>query len=690
MSFGDIFVYPDLRWLKPPGEDQRFAKVVDKQIPEFVLDQQYVLIAGPEKSGKTTLAKALFQDLRVKGVVPVYLIGSEIKGKGYNESSVLSSVKHAFEAQYSMPNEEGFRQEEKTKKAIIIDDFDRMRANARGRDRVLKTLKESFGMIVLLGSEQLRFDDLIDQEEGTKPIIWSFAQCNILPFGRVRRAALVERWCTLGRQYTCDEHELSRRAQLAERTIDILLGQGFVPAYPLFILVMLQQLEVSTPLNMAPVSGSYGYVYEALLTMALTKATGRSDDLDTQYNYLSEFAYLLFKEQTYHVEVGKALKWHDEYCEMYSLHLDFENHLSILCDALVLNRENETIGFRYPYGYYYFVSRYFSDHINELAIREHIRLMSKQLNHADSANIMMFLSYKSRDPYILESMLEASRDLFSSYEEYDLVEHTQFLERLADSLPRLHLDSSDPEAHRREVLAREDDLDEVWTEEEQEMGERPINLDRDLGEILQINVAFKTIQILGQVLRNYHGSLKGELKLDLARECYSLGLRVLTFMFNLVESELEDLIKFFVDMSLSAEAEKKSPEDIVKYAGKFIFCLMEALAFATIKQISDSVGLDKLCLTFDDLLIQNTLISYRFIDLSVRLDYCRGFPKKQVFDMDRDTRRRAFAARLLRDLVWYHFYIHRESRRLRESVCARLDIKLLPSTVQDERVKRVR
>jgi hypothetical protein len=36
--------------------------------------------------------------------------------------------------------------------------------------------------------------------------------------------------------------------------------------------------------------------------------------------------------------------------------------------------------------------------------------------------------------------------------------------------------------------------------------------DRQLQDVVKLNIAFKTLQILGQVLRNFPGSLEGVLK----------------------------------------------------------------------------------------------------------------------------------------------------------------------------------
>jgi hypothetical protein len=371
--------------------------------------------------------------------------------------------------------------------------------------------------------------------------------------------------------------------------------------------------------------------------------------------------------------------------------LGFEKTLSAFCEALVLCKDGNTVSFRYPAVYYYFVGRYFRDHITEEMIRDHISLMSRRLHHTESANVLMFLCYLSRDPFILTSILEASRNFFSFYPECDLAEDTEFLKDLITDIPQLVLDSSRPDERRRKLLALKDELEAVQVEKEEDeaMSYELVDLDSGLQEHLQINVAFKTVQILGQVLRNFPGSLKGGQKLELAKESYSLGLRSLKFMFDTIEAHEENLVQFLVEF-LRSSYPKWSDERLTNQVENFIFHLTEGLAFLVVKQVSDSVGLETLSPTFKELLEEDGMISYRFIDLSVRLDYYRDFPKREVYQLHKDTRKDPFSAYLLRHLVWYHFYIYSTRYNLRQSVCAKLGIKLLPAAVHDQRVKRLK
>ncbi len=690
ISLDDLFVYPDLRQLNLPGEKDEWATalVSGDQVPAFVLNHRHVLLIGSEKCGKTALSKTLFQDLRRSGFVPIYVSGSEFKS--HTEGSVYSVVERSFGKAYTSPSVNRFRQLEYAKTAIIVDDFHKSRANARGRDLIINTLESLFGIVVLLGNEQLRFDDLISERE-EEPALWHFTHCEIQEFGNLRRADLVEKWCFLGRRFTHDEGELSRRAAHAERLVCEVLGNDFIPSYPIFILVILQQMEARTPLITTSTSSSYGFLYESLLTMALASSSRLDVGLDTQYSYLSEFAYFLFESRAHSVGTGEAVDWHQWFCKEYSRRLDFEQILDGFCDASVLCIDDNTVSFRYSYMYYYFVGRYFRDHIHKKAIRNHISLMSKRLHHTESANILLFLCYLSKDPFILSSILEASSDFFSSYPDCDLVKDTEWVQDLMTSVPQFVLDSSHPEERRRKLLALKDELEVVPVDQEEDkaMLDEPVGLDGDLQEHLQINVAFKTIQILGQVLRNFPGSLKRGQKLELAKESYSLGLRMLKFMFDAIEAHKEHVVEYLVEF-LRSRYPKWSNDRLVAHVENFIFHLMEGLAFVVVKQVSDSVGLEALVVTFKELLEEDYMLSNRFIDLSVQLDCYGGFPEREVLKLAKDTRKNPFSAHLLRHLVWHYFYIYPSGYRLRQSICAKLGIKLLPATIYDKRVKRLK
>lgn len=673
----DLFVYPEITSLKLNAKRDLQSSFVRTQITTYVLSKQKVIFVGSERSGKTTLSKKLFNDLRNSGFISLYLSGYQIKD--YKNEHLDNMEKSAYQEMYVQPSYDDFKQLPKEKKAIIIDDFQRIRLNSLGRDKILKHFGKKFKIIIILGSDELRFDELI-VNRSSEYIYSQFEFCEILPFGHKKRSDLIWNWVQLGRTFTHDLTELLEYSIQLENTISSLLGRNLVPSYPIFVLIILQQLEVQTPLHTT--YGSYGYLYEVLITSALSRSS--KYDLDTKYSYLSELAFFLFSGRLQYISMEELGNWHEEYCELYKVTISSGDILYDFCNIYILRKEDNTVSFKYPYIYYFFVARYLSDHISENNIKNQIKKMSRKLYNNAIANIMMFLCYLSRDPFILKSVIKSSKALFEGYGECDFIKDTNFISELITRLPELELADLDSGKHRKKYLEQRDRIEGIRNEadNDDDMIIEEEN-DNQINDYLRINSAFKTIQIMGQILRNFPGSLKGDQKQELAHECYSLGLRMCGFLFKSIDESQEDFVTL-----LARYIHKSNPdlpeEKIIQSLKRLVFRLLESAAFAIVKHVSDSVGLDKLTKTYTDLLKSSTSISYRFIDTLIQMEHYRGFPKKKVLDLYSDVKKHMFPSFLLKHFVWWYFYLYPARFDLRQSICIKLGIKLPPPAIQDE------
>src|SRR5207249_372287 len=99
----------------------------------------------------------------------------------------------------------------------------------------------------------------------------------------------------------------------------------------------------------------------------------------------------------------------------------------------------------------------------------------------------------------------------------------------------------------------------------------------EITPILQHNAAFKTIQILGQVLKNFSGSLRGEPKRKLVEECYGLGLRVLASIFELAEEHIPTLVAAMMEYA-KARPNAPTADKMEGFLRRAFFGLMQAIA----------------------------------------------------------------------------------------------------------------
>jgi hypothetical protein len=88
----------------------------------------------------------------------------------------------------------------------------------------------------------------------------------------------------------------------------------------------------------------------------------------------------------------------------------------------------------------------------------------------------------------------------------------------------------------------------------------------------------------------YAGSMKGDQKLDLAAECFSLGLRTLSFVYGFIEKHLEGLIEFFLERLEPDDVEKLTVDDLLTEAKRHVFLVTHWWAILMLKRLSHSAG----------------------------------------------------------------------------------------------------
>ena len=330
--------------------------------------------------------------------------------------------------------------------------------------------------------------------------------------------------------------------------------------------------------------------------------------------------------------------------------------------------------FRYKYVYCYFVARYFRDcAASESGTKDEIMGMVNRLHVEDYANILVFYLYLTRDLEVMEHVLRVARKVYANYEGCDFDRDVAFVNRLYVEQDRLRLPDGDPAEHREEERARRDEL--VDGGETQNVEARELEYSDSLDDMLKVNFGLKMLHVMGQVLRNFPGSLQSELKADLATESYLLGLRTLKAIMRIAEDNVDELRVYF-GRYLQEKRRITAPAELSKKADEAIIWLTLNCAFGMTKRISGAVGLHALKGTFIDVLERlGGSLGARMIDASVKLDHFPGIPVAEIEEIAKDTRNNHFTQRILRDLVIDHMYLFKVHYKLRQQVSKTLGIE---------------
>jgi len=193
LQLSDIFVYPDLKRVNLIGE--KITKIVRGDlVPNFVAETPCLFLVGDDLSGKTSLGKRLFLELRSRGDVPLLVDAIE------QQLTVLrcdENLERVFIKIYGDDGLNQYRQLDKSKRVVIVDNYHRLRLSAEDKIKLLEKIRtHSFRIIVLAHDLELTLLDLSGSGE-TSSSDHNFAYYSILPFGLQSRNRLVERWLLL-------------------------------------------------------------------------------------------------------------------------------------------------------------------------------------------------------------------------------------------------------------------------------------------------------------------------------------------------------------------------------------------------------------------------------------------------------------------------------------------------------------
>jgi predicted MPP superfamily phosphohydrolase len=647
LTLRDLFVYPELKMASVTSKSQ--TTIHGAALLSFISQRDNVHIAGAPSSGKTTLARAIYLDLqRDCNLVPILLNGRNLKGSSKDDlEKVLDS---AFKEQYRETQLERFRQLDREKKVLLIDDWHAYRAPSKTRKKLLDAAKAVFGKVVLFSDEISLFQLLTDTAEDGSASDAEF--CEIKQFGHRLRSELIRKWHGLSTDL--DDLEFTSRVSTSENLLDTLVRKGIVPSWPVFILSVLQASSLAVEETAS--YGSYGHLYEALLTRRMAESSKRRNTLGLKYAYLALVAYELFRADKAVLSESELRKVHASYESEYHVTVDAQELWVELENAHVLIRSGDEFRFRYRYAYYFFVAKYFQLGIGNVEeahiLRARLSYMVRCVHDEDCANILIFYIYLTKDRELIEEMLAVASRIYSEKEPAHLTSDVEFVNSLRSRSPDILIENGDIEKNRD---ARRSHMDATGDLDERDVRAlAKTEYSDDISDVLKIEFAFKSLHVMGQVVKNFPLDLRGDLKLALTRQSYELTLRTLRTYLGAIEANVAEVLSLFDSALRKLEPfSKRTNEEIRDISQTAVVRLTEFAIFGMIKRLSLAVGVVDLKETYHHVrqLAGEDDVPTRLIDLSIKLDHFNRVPISDVEELEHLLRSNITAYTILKLLI---------------------------------------
>ena len=576
LKMTDIFVSPELELLDRDN-DKRKKLRFEKLLQEFSGGSK-ILIVGEDQSGKTTLAKALTNGLRVKNFIPVYVKDEADLLQGDLERR----VHELFKFQYGIQDTSIYDSE---RIVPIVDDFHK----AHKKDNALERLNV-FKQIVLI------VDAIFDLDVLHEKLTIDFQKYRIKQLKPSLRNELIKKWLNVSERPDSDPEfinndfeQIDARTRMLDEALGKVLSSGIMPAYPFFLLTMLSNYDtLNKPLNEEITS--QGYCYQALILLFLAREKVSNDKIDTYLNFLTEFAHTIFlcKGPLSKVEF-------DDFFTKYNSEFNLTEKRTILLQKLKSSgilrvTSYGNYSFDYPYLYYFFAGKYYAEHLegtdegNVKALEEIERILDN-LHKTENAYITIFLVHHSKDKSLIDKIIRRADSLFPDYQPATLdKEELSFFRSEVVSKPQIPSKNSAVQ-QRADALRRQDEM-----EERQEV---VVDDDEDMGTELsrELRRSIKTVEVLGCILKNRAGSLKNTTLAMLFGKGVTVHLRVLSSFFELVKQMIKenDYAGFIREKILEVKPDLPM-EKATELAYNFFWNMNFGFIVGMIQRISSSLG----------------------------------------------------------------------------------------------------
>lgn len=653
IKLADLYVFPDMQEPLEKKEVKQFLSTSLLLDPARI--ESGILLSGEEKVGATSLLYMLFEHYYDIGLVPLYLRGPDIKS--HSERDIDSAIEKAVIEQYGAAQLEEYKQLSSYKRLLLLDDFDDGPVkNCAFRGKLLAAISVRFTKFIVTVGELFDFKETLSPSAGGK--LTDTKEYRLLPFGYTLRAQLVRRWF----QRTADDGSLDEAAILtrcvqAERLLDAVRGRNIVPALPLYLLTILQSVD-------AGLSGGFeesglGEYYDFLIKEGFKVASIPKKEWGKVIEFCSQLAWLMHAtehKELSHLELQDfSAKFSKEQHEV-----KFERRIDDLLEARVLSKSGEYYRFRYHYIYYFLKGRYLASKLNnDIAIQAYIKECCAHLYVRENANTILFLAHHSFDkPIFIETVVEALNRPFGSVAPIEFVGgDTADIADFVRDLPVLRYSGELPETVRKKENRRKDELngDEDGLSDKKQDG-------ADSEFLPQLVALFKTVEILGQILKNQIANVDRSKRIVLLEQLLEGPLRAVRAFFELFMADKEmaqkELAEILAKNKVGADDNKR-----LEIARRLLAELVQFSVFGFIVKTVTSISADDLTEDIETAAKRVGSPAANLIAVGVRLDSPKDLPRKIISNLLDEVKTDFVAMRVLQMLTLQRLYMFRTTEQ---------------------------
>lgn len=663
----DLFVFPDLR---VENDDVDGPSIISsRELIKLHADHRAVIIKGEQGIGKSALLRAYALMLRDRGFAPIIVNGAAIKSASARDLGRL--IKDLSRQQYGEGQLSAIERLQNDQRVLLLDNIDRFAFPERYFGSVIEFLRGSFGWVIATADTFFDFRAAVHTD--TYKVLHEFDSYALAPLGVRTRFELVRKWYQVNKpESRADEELIVKQMSVAEKALSSVVGRGLVPAFPIYMLVLLQGFEAGRTGELE--NSALGAYYQYLLAQSLLGHVSQ-DQIQGIFNYCAHFAWYLKSVDRQSVGERQVREFHASFERLYDLDIAFADRLELLIKSRIWVDSGGEIGYRYPYSYYFFLGSYMAGRLTrgDQEVDEIVRSAVNALHVRENANMLLFVAHHTQDTYVMRLVEQSLSVLFADSVPVRFEEDTEELNRTVDALPKHIYDEKIAETKRTEILEHEASVAENMDDASYTNGTTPLATEA-LRMISDLNALFKGIEILGAALKNGADFVESQEKQRHLDAIFTGGLRGVKALFDKLTSSPDYLLS-----EMEEVIQKKKPETLTdkkKLASQAVFFFLSSLAYLFIRRMGTAVGSRALRPALARYVDEHPTMANRLVNLSCALETPGPLPLAEVKELNQRLNGHVFAGNILRQLALSRVYLYYTEAMERQQLCDELDIEM--------------
>lgn len=661
LSLEDIFVYPDLE--ETFRDEEKTEKYSSDKLLNLLPSKKRILITGDSQSGRSSLLKILYCQLQQQGFVPIWISAKENDLSGFFERQ----IEKLYKEQYA--NSVPFSLVDAKRIVPLIDDFHFYIGTQKKEKIILGLKKYAFSVLTSDDIFVLNFKDTTLED---------YSIVHIVPFKPSKKGELIRKWVDLDRNIVEENYRLERideATDLVNNTLGREFRNGIMPSYPFFILSVMGAYYTGQPLQDIT---SQGYCYFFVILMNLGQNGVKGGLVDGYLNFLTHLAFECFTSNKSIMHEEEFSSFVERYRSKYNLPEEINKVKRVLILSNILCHDSTgEYRFKFKYIYYYFVAKYLAENFEREKFL--VNNLIAKLHRDDYAYIIIFLTHHIKNISLFEEILLNAWCLLDNKKEASLSkdELAFFNNKLEDMTLNLPSHNITPEETRRQELLLEDKNTEIPAKEHDK--------EEDDAFSLELRRSIKTIEVIGQVIKNRAGSLDKDSLNSLFEGGLNICFRIISSYFEVLNDKQSEA--FFTDLIVK-KLKNKSSRDIEeqkKIATKWFWTFNFIFIYAFLNVAITYLGTEQL--------IPNIIEVANRINTPASLLVKHGMLMQYKQDLDLDEIKNFMEKRnwhyisknIMKLMVIHHFLIHHIMEK-RQQIAALFQIS--PNRLLVERVKK--